>query len=168
LRRCRRVSWPGTKRYGGGTDSVGLVRYEGGKCTWLQPARTGWRCLTCGAITEDVTRHDLVWHVGRRAGRFKEGKITQFRKPEWTGQRFCWSLLAPEKGRHMWNRHVRRRLCRLKDETVLHYHVSLREGLPNNVICHIADDGRGSFWMSSYGGIFRVPKTKLNSCADAN
>jgi signal transduction histidine kinase len=34
------------------------------------------------------------------------------------------------------------------------------------VICHIADDGQGNFWMSSYGGIFRVSKDELNRCAD--
>ena len=44
--------------------------------------------------------------------------------------------------------------------------VSTREGLPDNVICHIADDGRGNFWISSYHGIFRIRKDDLRRCAD--
>jgi signal transduction histidine kinase len=55
-------------------------------------------------------------------------------------------------------------LCRLRGGRFAT--ISAREGLPNNVICHIADDGRGNFWISSYGGIFRVSKDELNRCAD--
>jgi len=38
--------------------------------------------------------------------------------------------------------------------------------LPNDFICHIEDDGRGFFWMSSHAGIMRVNKAELNRCAD--
>ena len=40
------------------------------------------------------------------------------------------------------------------------------QGLPNNVIGHIEDDGNGFFWMSSHGGIMRAAKKELNDCAD--
>jgi len=74
-----------------------------------------------------------------------------------------WSLLA-EKDGTLWVGTFGGGLCRLRDGRFAT--ISTREGLPNNVICHIADDGLGNFWISSYGGIFRVPKQELNQCAD--
>src|SRR5882724_4500155 len=144
-----------------GTD-LGLVRYEGGNCTWFT-RQDGLVLPDVRAITEDVTGAIWFGMSGGGLGRFKEGKITQFRKPDGLASDFVWSLLA-EKDGALWIGTFGGGLCRLKDGRFAT--VSLREGLPNNVICHIADDGRGSFWMSSYGGIFRVPKAKLNSCAD--
>jgi signal transduction histidine kinase len=44
--------------------------------------------------------------------------------------------------------------------------VGHEQGLPNDVIGHIEVDGRGYFWMSSYGGILRASETDLNRCAD--
>lgn len=44
--------------------------------------------------------------------------------------------------------------------------IGVTQGLPNKVICHIADDGRGYFWLSTHHGIFRVAKEQLNRCAD--
>ena len=44
--------------------------------------------------------------------------------------------------------------------------INHEQGLPNSVIGHIESDGRGYFWMSSYGGILRASETDLNRCAD--
>jgi signal transduction histidine kinase len=44
--------------------------------------------------------------------------------------------------------------------------INAEQGLLNNVICAIAEDKRGYFWMSSHGGILRVSKAELNACAD--
>lgn len=40
-----------------------------------------------------------------------------------------------------------------------------RQGLPNDVIGQILDDGRGQLWCGSYGGIFRVTKAALRALA---
>jgi streptogramin lyase len=72
----------------------------------------------------------------------------------------CW----PRKDGTLWVGTFGGGLCRLRDGRFAT--ISKREGLPNNVICHIADDGQGNFWISSYGGIFRVSKEELNRCAD--
>jgi ligand-binding sensor domain-containing protein/signal transduction histidine kinase len=37
-----------------------------------------------------------------------------------------------------------------------------RNGLVNDVICQILDDGRGNLWLGSYGGVFRVSKNDLD------
>jgi signal transduction histidine kinase len=39
-------------------------------------------------------------------------------------------------------------------------------GLADNVICHIEEDSRSYFWMSSHNGIMRVSKAELSACAD--
>ena len=44
--------------------------------------------------------------------------------------------------------------------------MTARHGLPSDVICQILDDGNGHYWMSSFGGLFRVAKGELNRCAD--
>ena len=44
--------------------------------------------------------------------------------------------------------------------------INREQGLPNGVIGHIESDGRGYFWMSSYGGILRAKERDLNRCAE--
>ena len=44
--------------------------------------------------------------------------------------------------------------------------IGVAQGLPNKVVCHIADDGLGYLWISTHHGIFRVAKDELNRCAD--
>jgi signal transduction histidine kinase len=43
-----------------------------------------------------------------------------------------------------------------------------KEGLLNNVICQIMEDGRGNLWLGSYGGVFRINKQELNESAAAD
>jgi len=45
--------------------------------------------------------------------------------------------------------------------------ITTGQGLEDNVIGHIEDDGRGFFWLSSHNGIMRVSKSELKACADA-
>ncbi len=44
--------------------------------------------------------------------------------------------------------------------------IGVKQGLPNKVVCHIADDGLGFLWLSTHHGIFRVAKDQLNRCAE--
>ena len=55
-------------------------------------------------------------------------------------------------------------LNRLKDGRFVA--ITQKQGLPNDTICAIEDDGRGYFWISSHGGIMRVSQAELNRCAD--
>jgi len=55
-------------------------------------------------------------------------------------------------------------LTRLKDDRISS--ISVEQGLPSRVICHIADDGLGNLWLSTHHGIVRVVKRELNRCAD--
>jgi len=96
-------------------------------------------------------------------GCLKAGKARQFRKRDGLASDFVQCLKLETNGT-LWIGTFGGGLSRLKEG---HFaNVSAEQGLPNNVICHIDDDGRGYFWMSSYGGIFRVAKTELEDCAD--
>jgi len=44
--------------------------------------------------------------------------------------------------------------------------ISATNGLPNNVIGHIEDDGLGNLWINTQKGLVRVSKSDLNDCAD--
>src|SRR5262249_10162327 len=44
--------------------------------------------------------------------------------------------------------------------------ITRADGLPDNVVSSILDDGRGNLWMSGNRGIYRVAKDQLNSFAD--
>jgi signal transduction histidine kinase len=45
-------------------------------------------------------------------------------------------------------------------------HVRVKDGLYDNRIYNILDDGRGYFWMASSKGIFRVSRSELEALAD--
>jgi hypothetical protein len=41
-----------------------------------------------------------------------------------------------------------------------------RKDLPDDVICHIEEDGAGQLWIGTHHGLFRVRKSELNAFAD--
>jgi len=55
-------------------------------------------------------------------------------------------------------------LNRLKQKTIVP--ITKKDGLFDNVIYAILDDGKGNFWMSCNKGIFRVRRQDLNDVAD--
>ena len=73
-----------------------------------------------------------------------------------------WSVLADDDGT-VWAGTFRGGLLRLRDGHFTRY--GKLEGLPDNVICQILDDGQGNLWLGSHQGIFRVEKTALDDFA---
>ncbi len=55
-------------------------------------------------------------------------------------------------------------LYRLKDEKIVQ--ITTKDGLFDDVVYQILEDGRQNFWMSSNHGIFRVPREQLNEVAE--
>ena len=144
--------WVGTQQ--------GLVRVKGGRAERFasELEQLDVRCLT---EASDGT----IWFgmAGGGLGRWRDGKVTQFRKADGLPGDYVWSLFADSNG-DVWIGTFGGGLSRWRDGKFAN--IGAEEGLPNNVICHIADDGRGLLWMSSYGGIFRASKAELNRCAD--
>ena len=44
--------------------------------------------------------------------------------------------------------------------------ITTKDGLPNNMLLSILDDGKGNLWVSSNQGIFRLSLKELNDFAD--
>jgi signal transduction histidine kinase len=45
-------------------------------------------------------------------------------------------------------------------------HVGVENGLPSNVVCHIAEDRSGFFWLSTHRGLVRIAREELDRCAN--
>jgi ligand-binding sensor domain-containing protein/signal transduction histidine kinase len=140
----------------------GLLRYEAsGKKTWFAknevPAKLDVRCVI-------ESRAGNIWFgtAGKGLFRIEAGRLKQFRKADGLPDDFVRCLREDEDGAIWIGTSVG--LCRFKDN---HFtSLSTEQGLFDNVICDIEDDGHGFFWMSSFNGIFRVSKTELQQCAD--
>jgi signal transduction histidine kinase/ligand-binding sensor domain-containing protein len=71
-----------------------------------------------------------------------------------------WSLLAQTNGT-VWIGTFRGGLLRWRDGKFSRYEKS--DGLPDDVICQILDDGGGNLWLGSYRGIACVAKSALEN-----
>jgi ligand-binding sensor domain-containing protein/signal transduction histidine kinase len=140
----------------------GLLRYDAaGNKTWYAkdgvPAKRDVRCII-------ESRSGNVWFGTAGEGLFclEAGRLKQFRKADGLPGDYVRCLREDEAGA-LWIG-TSDGLCRFKDN---HFAaLNTKQGLVDNVICDIEDDGCGFFWMSSYNGIFRVSKTELQQCAD--
>ena len=76
-----------------------------------------------------------------------------------------WSVLV-DRDDTKWVGTFRGGLLRFQDGKFTRF--SKSEGLPDNVICQILDDGRGNLWLGTHQGISRVAKSALNQPAGAD
>jgi signal transduction histidine kinase len=102
---------------------------------------------------------------GGGLGSLKDGAVRQFRKRDGLSSDFVHCLLLETDGT-LWIGTAGAGLNRYKDGRFAV--IGMKEGLPDAVICHIEEDERGFFWMSSHGGILRVSKAELDHCADGD
>ena len=141
---------------------AGLMRYEGGRVSWFgrgqKPGQVDVRSV---AEATDGT----VWFgmSGGGLGCLKpDGQLRYFRRTDGLSSDYVGCLRLEDDGT-LWIGTLGGGLTRMKNERFAV--IGRKQGLPNNFICHIEDDGRGFYWMSSHGGIIRVSKAELNRCA---
>jgi signal transduction histidine kinase/ligand-binding sensor domain-containing protein len=140
----------------------GLLRYDAaGKKTWFAKdgisAKRDVRCII-------ESRTGEVWFGTAGEGLFclQSGQLKQFRKADGLPGDFVRCLREDETGA-LWIG-TSEGLCQFKDN---HFTaLTTKQGLHDNVICDIEEDGHGFFWISSFNGIFRVSKAELQQCAD--
>lgn len=141
----------------------GLMRYEGGKSTWFsRKEKSGENDVR--AVVED--NDGTVWFgmSGGGLGRLKlDGSMQYFRRADGLASDYI-SCLRLEDDGTLWIGTLGGGLTRLKNGQFSI--INWKQGLPNGFICHIEDDGRGFYWMSSHSGIMRANKAQLNRCAD--
>lgn len=141
----------------------GLLRYEGGKSTWFnhteKPGENDVR-----SVVED--NDGTVWFgtSGGGLGCLKpDGTLRNYRRADGLASDYIGCLRLEDDGT-LWIGTLGGGLTCLKNGrfTIINW----KQGLPNGFICHIEDDGRGYYWISSHAGIMRVNKAELNRCAD--
>ncbi len=140
---------------------LGLIRYEPGKMTWL--AREPEIALP--DVRAVVAAPDgTVWFglSGGGLGRLQAGTLRQFRLGDGLSNEFVQCLHLESDGT-LWIGTLKG-LNRFKNGRFVA--ITKDQGLANDTICDIEDDGRGYFWISSHGGIMRINQTELNACAD--
>ena len=140
---------------------IGLMWYESGRIKWL--AR-GPELALPDMRTMIEAPDGTLWFgmSGGGLGRLRAGVLRQFRSGDGLSSDFVQCLHLESDGT-LWIGTFNG-LNRLKDGRFVA--ITKKQGLQNNIICDIEDDGRGYFWLSSHGGIMRVNQAELNRCAD--
>jgi signal transduction histidine kinase/ligand-binding sensor domain-containing protein len=166
-------------------SEFGLFCWEQGKLKSFTAA-DGFTAAYILAITEDAA--GTVW-IGTALGelwRYRDGKFANYRPQDTPtevaaftaaaaadpmkehnrgalsgGERF-WALHADNEG-VIWIGTLGGGLLRFQNGSFTRY--TSREGLPNEHISQVLEDGRGWLWLGTRVGIVRVNKTALNQFA---
>jgi ligand-binding sensor domain-containing protein len=137
---------------------TGLTRLRDGQFT-VYTTRDGLAYDDVKVILED--RQGALW-LGTHGGltRYADGRFTTFAELSTHQVR----MLYEDADGVLWIGTYGSGLYRFKDGKFTHY--TTKEGLHNNGVFQILEDGRGHFWMSCNLGIYRVRKQELNDFAD--
>ena len=166
-------------------NEFGLFCWEQGKLKRFTTA-DGFVAAYVMAFTEDAAGN--IW-IGTGIGelwRYQTGKFTNYRPQDTPtdaqsfaaaaaadplkdrsrgaltgGERF-WAVHADAEG-VIWIGTLGGGLLRFQDGKFTRY--TPREGLPNEYVSQILEDGRGQLWLGTRGGIVRVSKVELNQIA---
>lgn len=141
----------------------GLFKYQNQK---IEPLVTNLISPDVRCIAEQT--NGVIWFgmFGGGLAKLENGRVTQFRKTNGLSSDFVQCLYLDPSDGAVWIGAAEAGLNRFKNGKFAA--VTTANGLRDNVISHIADDGRGYFWMSSHAGIMRVAKSDLNRCADGS
>lgn len=143
----------------------GLMRFEGSRLTWFGPTnKPASQDVRAVAESSDGT----VW-FGTSGGGLgclrPDGDLRYYTRADGLASDYIGCLQLEDDGT-LWIGTLGGGLTRWQNGRFRI--VNWRQGLPNGFICHIEDDGRGFYWMSSHAGILRVNKAELERCANGD
>ena len=141
----------------------GLFKLQNQK---IQPLATNLVSPDVRCIVEQT--NGIIWFgmFGGGLGKFENSKASQFRKTDGLPSEFIQCLYHDASDDTLWLGAAESGLIRHKSGRFSS--ITTAQGLRDNVISHIADDGLGYLWLSSHAGIMRISKTELNHCADGS
>jgi signal transduction histidine kinase/ligand-binding sensor domain-containing protein len=141
-----------------GTDQKGLYRFKDEQFTSYRVS-DGLMNKHVNFITED--RGGAIW-VGTPSGigRFADGTFTNYRAPELSLVR---TIHEDDQGA-LWVGTYGYGLFRFKDGKFSR--ITTKDGLFDDVVSVILDDGNGNFWMSGNRGIYRARQADLTDFAE--
>ncbi len=145
-----------------GTAS-GLLHYNNGRTQWLGE-NAHFQIREVRTVARDSAGTVWLGMYGGGLGMLKDRHFRQFTCKDGLSSDFVQSLLLDEQQGALWIGTFGGGLNRLRQGRISV--INAQHGLPNNVICHIQDDGAGNFWLSTYGGLVRISKVELERCTD--
>jgi len=113
------------------------------------------------SLAED--RSGALW-LGMANGelfRIVSNSVATFHPEDNDSSSSIWSVLAD--GDTVWAGTFRGGLLQFHNGQFTRF--GKKNGLPDDVICQILDDGRGNLWLGSHQGVFRVAKAALENAA---
>jgi signal transduction histidine kinase/ligand-binding sensor domain-containing protein len=142
----------------GSTDGLAQAR-DGRFTTYTTKDGLGGNDVFC--LYEDRQAH--LW-IGTDKGiaRFKDGKFTAYTESDTPGN--IVRSFYEDAGGALWIGTYDSGLYRLKEGRFTHY--TTTEGLFDNGVFSIVEDGSGNFWISCNLGIYRVREAELNDLAE--
>ncbi|MCX6896951.1 MAG: hypothetical protein NTZ16_15995, partial [Verrucomicrobia bacterium] len=147
--------WIGTKS--------GLVYWKDGVWHQIQ-SEDGVDRVDIRALAEDA--QGRIWAGGGNGTLYclTTNAATRFRTEGRFASQPIWSLLPDKEDGSLWVGTFRGGLLNFRDGRFVRY--ASEQGLPDNVICQILDDGEGQLWIGSQKGIIRAAKSELNAFAE--
>jgi signal transduction histidine kinase/ligand-binding sensor domain-containing protein len=141
-----------------GTNGSGLKLLRGGKFT-VYSTKDGLPHSKITTINED--QQGNLW-IGTEDGlnKFTDGKFTTYTLEN--GPFHITSIYRDGEG-SLWITTRGSGLVRFKDGELSS--LTTKEGLFDNVLTTVLEDGRGNLWLGSFRGIFRVRKDELDDVA---
>lgn len=151
---------------------------RGGLWMGTQKGVRYWNAGRLQGFAENVARPDVralveapdgaVWFgmSGGGLGRLsRDGTTSIWRQHDGLPSDYVWSLLVDgEDPQTLWIGTFGGGLGRLRAGRFST--IGENQGLPNSVVTHVVEDGRGYLWLGSYGGILRASKQDLKLCAE--
>jgi len=147
--------WIGTR--------AGLLRWSGNKLERFA-ALGGAAAGDVRALAAGRDRELWIGTQGSGLGRFHNGELRTIREKDGLPHDFILSL-HQDADRTLWIGTLKKGLCRFRDGRYSEP-ITTENGLPDNVIGHIEEDGLGNLWLNTQQGLVRVSKRDLNACAD--
>jgi ligand-binding sensor domain-containing protein/signal transduction histidine kinase len=147
------VMWFGTQN--------GLAKYQDGRFS-VYTTRDGLPGNAVNVIVEDHLGN--LW-LGTQSGlcRYRDGQFEAFAQAASVAGHTVRAIYEDREG-VLWIGTYDNGLVRLKDERFTTY--TMKEGLFNNGVFQILEDGRENFWISCNLGIYRVSRKELTEYAE--
>jgi len=141
----------------------GLMRLTDNESTWLYRSEPGSSADVCTVVRDE---QGVIWFGMAQGGlgRIIGEKVSIFRRKDGLSSDAVQCLLVDRDSGALWVGTADGGLNRFKNGKFAK--IGTGQGIVDNAICHILDDGLGYVWLSTRHGIMQIAKAELNRCAD--
>ncbi|MEO6567213.1 MAG: two-component regulator propeller domain-containing protein [Opitutaceae bacterium] len=140
----------------------GLTRYAEGNIT-TYGVEQGIAQPEVRAIAEAPDRTIFFGLAGGGLGEVRAGRVRMFGEADGLTANYIVSLHFDDSGA-LWLGSMSGGLIRYKQGNFVQ--LGKEKGFPNGAVGNISEDAEKNFWLMSDRGVFRIPRSELDACAD--